>query len=124
MWGIRALLLLAVGLVLADASVVTLGLPPIIAELDASVEQAAAVLGVYTLVLAVALPAMARGPARPLAVGGALVFGAASLGCGVAGSVTGLLVFRGAQALGGAALLVGAFTLLDAGGAGRRAWTT
>src|ERR687895_794756 len=55
MWGIRALLLLAVGLVLADASVVTLGLPPIIAELDASVEQAAAVLGVYTLALAVAL---------------------------------------------------------------------
>ena len=32
-------------------------------------------------------------------------------------------MLRGVQALGGAALLVGAFTLLDAGGAGRRAWT-
>jgi Major Facilitator Superfamily len=117
------LLLLAVGLVLADASVVTLGLPPIIAELDASVEQAAAVLGVYTLVLAVALLAMARRPARELAVGGACGFALASLGCGIAASVTGLLVFRGVQALGGAALLVGAFTLLDARGAGRRAWT-
>jgi MFS family permease len=60
MWGIRALLLLAVGLVLADASVVTLGLPPIIAELDASVEQAAAVLGVYTLALAAGLLVVAR----------------------------------------------------------------
>ena len=46
------LLLLAAALALADASVVTLALPPIIDELDTSVEGAAAVLGVYTLVLA------------------------------------------------------------------------
>ena len=123
MWGIHVLLLLAVALVLADASVVTLGLPPIIAELDASLEQAAAVLGVYTFVLTFALLVAARRPPRPLAIGGALVFGAASLGCGLAESVTTLLVLRGVQALGGAALLVGAFTLLDAGGARRRAWT-
>jgi hypothetical protein len=123
MWGIRVLLLLAAGLVLADASVVTLALPPIIAELDASVEQAAAVLGVYTLVLAVALPLVTRLPARRLAVGGALAFALASAGCGLVDSIAALLVLRGAQALGGAALLVGAFTLLDAGGAGRRTWT-
>jgi hypothetical protein len=123
MWVIRVLLLIATGLALADASVVTLALPPIIAELDASIEQAAAVLGVYTLVLAVTLPLITRLPARTLAVGGALVFGVASAGCGLADSITALLVLRGVQALGGAALLVGAFTLLDAGGAGRRAWT-
>jgi Major Facilitator Superfamily len=123
MWVIRVLLLIAAGLALADASVVTLALPPVIAELDASVEQAAAVLGVYTLVLAVALPLLVQLPARTLAVAGALVFGAASAGCGLADSITALLVLRGVQALGGAALLVGAFTLLDAGGAGRRVWT-
>ena len=123
MWGIHVLLLLAAGLVLADASVVTLALPPVIAELDASVEQAAAVLGVYTFVLAVALPLVVRLSARTLAVGGALVFGAASAGCGAADSIETLLVLRGAQALGGAALLVGAFALLDAGGARRRVWT-
>ena len=123
MWGIHVLLLLAAGLVLADASVVTLALPPVIAELDASVEQAAAVLGVYTFVLAVALPLVVRLPARTLAAGGALVFGVASAGCGVADSIEALLVFRGVQALGGAALLVGAFALLDAGGARRRVWT-
>ena len=33
-------------------------------------------------------------------------------------------MLRGVQAVGGAALLVGAFTLLDAGGAGRKTWTT
>jgi hypothetical protein len=123
MWGIHVLLLLAAGLVLADASVVTLALPPVIAELDASVEQAAAVLGVYTFVLAVALPLVVRLPARTLAASGALLFGVASAGCGLADSIEALLVLRGVQALGGAALLVGGFTLLDAGGARRRAWT-
>jgi len=100
-----------------------LALPPIIAELDASIEQAAAVLGVYTLVLAVALPVAARVRHGALAAAGALAFAAASLGCGLADSIGALLALRGAQAIGGAALLAGAFALLDAGGAGRRAWT-
>jgi hypothetical protein len=81
------------------------------------------VLGVYTLVLAVALPAAARVRHGALAAAGALVFAAASLGCGLAGSIGALLALRGVQAAGGAALLVGAFALLDAGGAGRRQWT-
>jgi hypothetical protein len=81
------------------------------------------VLGVYTLVLAVALPAAARVRHGALAASGALVFAAASLGCGLAGSIGALLALRGVQAAGGAALLVGAFALLDAGGAGRREWT-
>jgi hypothetical protein len=85
------------------------------------VEEAAAVLGVYTLVLTLALPAAAR--LRPGAVVGALVFAGASLACGLAESIGVLLAMRGVQAVGGAALLVGAFALLDAGGTGRRAWT-
>src|ERR671910_3284308 len=52
----RILIAAAVGLALADASVVTLALPEILVELDTTVEGVAAVLGVYTLVLAVALP--------------------------------------------------------------------
>jgi hypothetical protein len=123
----RIVLLSAAGLALADASVVTLALPPIIDELDASVEGAAAVLGSYTLVLALALPAAAwlRSVAvdRVLGAGGAAVFAAASVGCGAAGSLGALLALRGVQAAGAAALLVAGFALLDAGGAGRRAWT-
>jgi len=126
MEGIPVLLALAVALALADASVVTLALPPVIDELGASVEQAAAVLGVYTLVLALALPVAAAlrraWGDRVLGAGGALLFAAASLGCGLAGSLGVLLALRGVQALGGAALLVAAFALLGAGGPGRRLW--
>ncbi|HET8756757.1 MAG TPA: MFS transporter [Solirubrobacteraceae bacterium] len=120
----RALLLLAAALALADASIVTLALPPIIDELDASVEGAAAVLGVYTLVLAVALPFVPRlrVPPRRLAAGGLGLFAAASLGCGLAGSLELLLVLRALQAGGAAVVLVAVFSLVDGGGAGRRAW--
>src|SRR6185312_8650040 len=89
---IPALLLLAAGLALADASVVTLALPPIIDELGASVEGAAAVLGCYTLVLALTLPLAARLRAGPRAVGtaGGALFAAASLGCGLSGGLAAL----------------------------------
>jgi predicted MFS family arabinose efflux permease len=118
----------AAGLSLADASIVTLGLPSILIELDASVEGVALVLGVYAAVLAVALPFAAHlarriGGARLGAVGLA-VFCAASLACGLADSLAPLLALRGVQALGGAAALVASFELLDGGtpGPGRRLW--
>ena len=51
----RVALALAAGIALADASIVTLGLPSILIELDATVEGVALVLGVYTAVLALTL---------------------------------------------------------------------
>jgi MFS family permease len=124
----RFFLALAAGIALADASIVTLGLPSILVELNATVEGVALVLGVYTAVLAVALlPAAALcrryGDAHVGAAGLALFF-AASVGCGASDSLGLLLVLRGLQALGGAAGLVAAFELLDGGrpGAGRRMW--
>jgi MFS family permease len=120
----RALLLLAAGLALADASIVTLALPPIIDELDASVEGAAAVLGVYTFVLAIALPPASWVSVRPqiLGLAGGLTFFAASLGCGLAGTLDVLLALRALQAGGAAAVLVSVFALLDGGGVGQRGW--
>jgi MFS family permease len=124
----RVFIALAAGIALADASIVTLGLPSILVELDATVEGVALVLGVYTAVLAVALlPAAALcrrfGDARVGAAGFAL-FLAASLGCGASNSLGVLLTLRGVQALGGAGGLVAAFALLDGGrpGHGRRMW--
>jgi MFS family permease len=124
----RAFIAIAAGIALADASIVTLGLPSILVELDATVEGVALVLGVYTAVLAVALlPAtwLCRrfGDARVGAAGFGL-FLAASLGCGASNALGLLLVLRGVQALGGAAGLVAAFALLDGGrpGPGRRMW--
>jgi MFS family permease len=124
----RVFIAIAAGIALADASIVTLGLPSILVELNATVEGVALVLGVYTAVLAVALlPAawLCRrfGDARVGAAGFAL-FLVASLGCGASNSLGLLLTLRGIQALGGAGGLVAAFALLDAGhpGHGRRMW--
>src|SRR5215210_2400365 len=98
----RASLALAAALALADASIVTLGLPSILIELDSTVEGVALVLGVYTAILAVAVPIASAlagrvGPAR-LAAAGLVLFGAASFGCGLADSLTTLLTLRGVQA--------------------------
>jgi hypothetical protein len=64
----RIAIAVAAGLALADASVVVLALPPILAELDASVETVAAVIGVYTLALALAAYAVTRWRGRPGAI--------------------------------------------------------
>ncbi|MDX6605496.1 MAG: hypothetical protein QOD14_36 [Solirubrobacterales bacterium] len=124
----RVFIALAAGVALADASIVTLGLPSILVELNATVDGVALVLGVYTAVLALALLPAAwlcrrYGDAHVGAAGLAL-FCAASLGCGASDSLPLLLVLRGIQALGGAAGLVAAFELLDGGrpGPGRRMW--
>src|SRR3954447_18662871 len=121
----------AAAIALADASIVTLAMPRLLTELDATVEGVAAVIGVYTVVLALALlPAerlRLRWGARLLGIGGLVLFGLACVGCAAAGSLELLLVLRAVQALGGAAALVAAFDLLDAGdagGPGRRLWST
>jgi MFS family permease len=118
----RPLIAAASGLVLADAAIVTLALPPILLELDTTVEGVAAVIAVYTAVLALGLPLAAALHGRWSGPAGALLFAAASIGCASAGSLELLLVMRALQALGGAALLAASFDALDGGGAGRRLW--
>ncbi|MBX5441263.1 MAG: MFS transporter [Solirubrobacteraceae bacterium] len=124
------LVAVAAGLALADSSIVALALPPLLDELDTTVTGVAAVIGVYTLVLAAGISpaaALARrlGPGH-VGAAGMLVFAAASVGCAVAGDLATLLVLRGVQAAGGAAALIAAFDLMDAGGSdaslGRRLW--
>jgi hypothetical protein len=112
----------AVGLALADAAVVTLALPPLLLELDTTVEGVAAVIGVYTLVLAIGLPLSAALHSRATGGAGALLFCAASIGCASSDSLELLLVMRALQALGAAALLAAAFDALDGGASGRRLW--
>jgi Major Facilitator Superfamily len=120
---VRILIAAACALALADASVVTLALPAIFAEFDATVEGVAAVIGVYTLVLAgAALPAVAlvrRAGAPRVGAAGLALLAAASLGCGLADSLGLLIALRVLQAAGGAAALVAGFSLLG----GARLWT-
>ena len=94
----RALIAIAAGLALADAAVVTLALPQLLLELDTTVEGVAAVIGVYTLVLALALPLSAALHNRATGAAGALLFAAASIGCASANSLELLLVMRALQA--------------------------
>jgi MFS family permease len=113
-----AALALAVGLVLADSSVVVLALPQIYRELNTSVAGVTWVLVSFNLVMALAaVPAamVARrvGPGRAAAVGLA-VFAGAGLACGLSGQLSTLIVARCVQAVGGAAAVTAALELLPA----------
>lgn len=121
---LRAALVAAVALVLADSSIVVLALPEILRELDVSVGTVAWVLISFNLVLALAavpaaVSATRLGPAR-VATAGLLVFGVASLACGLADSIGLLLAARCAQALGGAAAVCAALELLPSAGGSER----
>src|SRR4051812_24967600 len=117
----RALVAIAAGLALADASIVALALPPILIEMDTTISGVAAIIGVYALVLAVSIWPAARVRVGPW---GFALFALASFGCGLSGSLEVLLVFRALQAVGGAAALIAAFVVLDVGSSrsGRRLW--
>jgi predicted MFS family arabinose efflux permease len=113
-----AALALAVGVVLADSSIVVLALPEIYRELDTSVSGVTWVLVSFNLVMALAaVPAalIARrvGPGRAAAVGLA-IFAGAGLACGLADSLETLIAARCVQALGGAAAVTAALELLPA----------
>jgi predicted MFS family arabinose efflux permease len=106
----------AVGLVLADSSIVVLALPEIFREFDTTISGVSWVLIIFNLVLAIlAVPAahLARrfGPGRSAALGLA-VFAGGSLVCGLATGLGPLLAGRAVQAAGGAVAVVAALELM------------
>src|SRR3954449_5883435 len=114
----RIALALAVGLVLADSSVVILALPDIYRELDVSVSAVTWVLISFNLVMALAavpaaLVARRIGPARAAAIGLA-VFAGASLACGLSTELATLIAARCVQALGGAVAVTATLELMPA----------
>jgi MFS family permease len=128
----RPVLSIAVGLVLADSSVVVLALPEIYRDFNVSVNAVIWVLVAFNLVLAVAavpaaLVARRLGPAR-ITSAGLAVFALGGLLCGVSPSLAPLIAARSLQAIGGAAAVTGALELLPhAVGSERRAaavWAT
>ncbi len=119
-------LALAVGVVLADSSIVVLALPDIYRDLDTTVFGVTWVLVSFNLVMAVAaVPAamVARrvGPGRAAAVGLA-IFAGAGLACGLSANLETLIVARSIQAIGGAVAVTASLELLPiAVGSERRA---
>jgi MFS family permease len=129
---IRIPLAVAVGLVLADGSIVVLALPEIYRDFGVSVGAVTWVLVAFNLVLALAaVPAAVAarrvGPGRATAVGLA-VFAAGGLGCGLSTALAPLIACRCLQAVGGALAVTGALELMPAAvGSERRAaavWAT
>ena len=121
---LRLLIAAGIALALADASVVTLALPPMLDDLDTTVEGVAAVIGVYTVVLAALLPLAASLRRRisdpALGAVGFGVFALAGALCSLPEELAPMLAFRALQAAGAALALVAGFALLRGG----RLWTT
>lgn len=101
---------------LADATIMSVAIPRIIRELDASVTGVSWVMNGYNLVLTVLFLPMGRLADRyghrRLFLAGLTAFTAASLGCASSETLTALVAFRVAQAVGAAAVVPTALTLL------------
>ncbi|MGH2901117.1 MAG: MFS transporter, partial [Solirubrobacteraceae bacterium] len=111
----QLLLALAVGVVLADSSVVTLALPAILRDFDASVGAVAWVLIAFNLALALAAVGgalLARDRARTAFVAAMALFAAASVACAASPSLGVLIGARAAQGLVGAVAVAAALELL------------
>ena len=125
------LLGIAIGLALADSSIVTLALPDVLRQFDVAITTVAWVLTSFNLVLAgLAIPAayVARRRPREAFAVGTLVFAGASLACGLAPTFEVLVGSRCIQATGAALVVTAALDLLSGalGSAERafRVWIT
>ncbi len=111
-----ALLITAVAVAFADSSIVVLALPELLRHSDATIVGVSLVITIYNATLAITAFALVRWRRRwtpqRLMRGGLLVFAVASSACAAAPNLTALIVARGFQGLGGAALLVGAFAVV------------
>ncbi len=115
---------LAVALAFADASVVVLALPQIVDRLNTTISHAVWVIMAYNVALIVTVVLTLWVPqrlgSRQALLAGIGLFGLASIGCGVAGSLKVLVAFRCLQGAGGALLLCASLPLLAAASTGSR----
>jgi MFS family permease len=107
---------LAVGLAFADASIVVLALPEIVAWLHTSISHVPWVITAYNLALILAaaavIPFARRLDATRALIAGLALFGVASIGCGVANSMSALVPLRCVQGVGGGLLLCASLPML------------
>ena len=100
---------LAVALAFADASIVVLALPEIVTRLHTSISHVTWVITAYNLALivtaAAVIPFARRLDSTRALIAGLGLFGLASIGCGLADSMSALVPFRCVQGVGGGLLL-------------------
>lgn len=117
-WLSLTVLATALGMIIMDATVVSVSLPTIVEDLDLSLDDAQWVTAAYNVVLAALLLTAGRlgdalGRRRVLAVG-VVLFLVGSLMSSQAESSGALIVARLVQALGGAAVLPGTLSTVNA----------
>jgi len=105
-----------VALASADASIVVLALPELVLQLHTSIAHVTWVIMAYNLALIVTAAAVipfARRVASPRALlAGLALFGLASIGCGIADTMSDLLTVRCLQGVGGGLLLCASLPVL------------
>ncbi|WP_088317978.1 MFS transporter [Kineosporia sp. R_H_3] len=114
---------LAVALIIADATIVNVAIPSVIADLGISTTQAEWITSVYSLVFAALLITVGRlgdlYGRRRLLLAGTVVFVTASVLCALAPSGALLIVARVLQGIGGAMILPSTLSTLNATFRGR-----
>jgi MFS family permease len=108
-WQVLAVLCVALCAIVIDNTVLSIAVPSIARELDASETDLQWITAAYALVLSGLLLPLAvlgdRFGRRRLFIGGLLVFGVASTMAAFSGSALSLIVCRGAMGIGGAAAM-------------------
>ncbi len=115
-WLVLLALVPGIVLTLADATIMSVAVPLVIQRLDASVTAVSWIMNGYNLVLTVLFLPMGRlgdrwGHKRTFALG-LILFTAASVGCARTGTIEALIAWRAVQAVGAAAVIPTALTIL------------
>jgi MFS family permease len=107
---------LAVALAFADASIVVLALPEIVPRLHTSISRVPWVITSYNVALIVTavgvIPFARRLDSTRVLIAGLALFGLASIGCGLANSMSALVPLRCLQGVGGGLLLCASLPML------------
>ena len=116
-WGVLAVISLSLFIILLDVTIVNIALPHIMNAFSVSLSSIEWVFNVYVLVFATLLMTLGKlgdlfGRRLLFAIGLA-IFTMASLGCFLSPDYTTLLIFRGIQAVGGAAMMPATLSLLN-----------
>jgi EmrB/QacA subfamily drug resistance transporter len=122
-WAPLAAVCLGTFMLLIDVTIVNVALPDLTRDLNATFSQLQWVIDIYALTLAALL--LAAGSIadaigrKKVYLAGLTVFALASLACGTAPNVTWLIIARGVQGVGGAAMFATTIALLNVSYSGR-----
>jgi EmrB/QacA subfamily drug resistance transporter len=116
-WFILGTISVALFMILLDVTIVNIAIPHIMTALKVSLSSIEWVINVYTLVFAVLLLTLGKlgdlfGRRRLFLIGLA-IFTLSSLGCSLSPNFTFLLISRGIQAIGGAAMMPATLSILN-----------